>query len=180
MRFLDVFLLHCLLAESPPDSPAEISALARNQHRVAARGREPGLTLVRGGQDVALFEWGGQVLAECEPIAAALDAAHGMSLYSEALVAGVAALGDAASVPSARMLREMRERFDGAFLRFGLAYSAQHRRALQALPFAAEVQQRFARLAEESVAEQRRIEAADDVPFETYRQRYLAPEQLRG
>ena len=102
------------------------------------------------------------------------------SLYSEALAAAVAALGDAASVPSARLLREMRERFDGVFPRFGLAHSAQHRRALEALPFAAELQQRFAHLAEESVAEQRRIEAADDVPFETYRQRYLAPEQLRA
>ncbi len=180
MRFLDVFLLHSLLAESPPDSPAEISALARNQHRVAARGREPGLTLVRGGQDVALLEWGGQVLAECEPIAAALDAAHGVGLYGEALSAAIAALGNAGSVPSARTLREMRERFDGSYLRFGLAHSVRHRRVLQALPFAAEVQERFARQAEESVAEQRRIEAADDVPFETYRQRYLAQERLEA
>ncbi|HNY47557.1 MAG TPA: glutamate--cysteine ligase, partial [Casimicrobium sp.] len=42
MRFIDVFLLHCLLADSPPDTPAEIAALARNQHRTAASGREPG------------------------------------------------------------------------------------------------------------------------------------------
>jgi glutamate--cysteine ligase len=127
---------------------------------------------------VALFEWGGQVLAECEPIAAALDAAHGTRLYGEALAGALAALADPASVPSARILREMRSRFDGAHLRFGLEHSAQHRRALGALPFAAGVAQRFARLAEESVAEQRRVEAADDVSFETYRQRYLAPEQL--
>ena len=180
MRFLDVFLLHCLLAESPPDSPAEISALARNQHRVAARGREPGLTLARGGQEVALFEWGGQVLAECQPIAAALDAAHGASRYREALAAAVTALADAGSLPSARMLSEMRGRFDGSFLRFGLAHSVGHRRALEALPLAPEAERRFARLAEESVAEQRRIEAADDVPFETYRQRYLAQKQLEA
>ena len=120
------------------------------------------------------------MLAECEPIAAALDAAHGVSPYREALAAAVAALGEPASVPSARLLREMRERFDGVFLRFGLAHSVRHRRALEALPFAAELQQRFAHLAEESLAEQRRVEAADDVPFETYRQRYLAPEQLRA
>jgi glutamate--cysteine ligase len=37
MRFLDVFLLHCLLADSPPDTPEEIAALGRNQHRTAAR-----------------------------------------------------------------------------------------------------------------------------------------------
>jgi glutamate--cysteine ligase len=46
-RFLDVFPLHCLLSPSPPDTPEEIAALGRNQHRAAARGREPGLTLER-------------------------------------------------------------------------------------------------------------------------------------
>ncbi|MGH8742595.1 MAG: glutamate--cysteine ligase, partial [Burkholderiales bacterium] len=57
-RFLDVFLLHCLLTDSPPDSPAEIAAINRNQERVATRGREPGLALQRGGKDVALHDWG--------------------------------------------------------------------------------------------------------------------------
>ena len=37
--FLDVFLLHCLLADSPPDTPDEIAALARNQHRTAVLHR---------------------------------------------------------------------------------------------------------------------------------------------
>ncbi len=41
LRFLDVFLLHCLLADSPPDTPAEIRELGENQHLTAARGREP-------------------------------------------------------------------------------------------------------------------------------------------
>ena len=31
MRFLDVFLLHCLLTDSPSDTPEEIAALARNR-----------------------------------------------------------------------------------------------------------------------------------------------------
>jgi len=37
----------------------------------------------------------------------------------------------------------------------------------------------FVRLAEESIRKQREIEAADEVPFETYRQRYLSHESLR-
>jgi hypothetical protein len=45
MRFIDVFLLHCLLSDSPPDTPEELVRLGNNQHRTAARGREPGLTL---------------------------------------------------------------------------------------------------------------------------------------
>src|SRR5438874_5963294 len=46
-RFLDIFLLHCLLNDSPPDSLPEIKAIGRNKQRVAARGREPGLRLDR-------------------------------------------------------------------------------------------------------------------------------------
>ena len=64
MRFLDVFLLHCLLSDSPPDSPAEIEALKRNQHLVAERGREPGLKLACGGMEVALTDWAAQVMGE--------------------------------------------------------------------------------------------------------------------
>ena len=39
---------------------------------------------------------------------------------------------------------------------------------------------RHAQMALRSLEEQRRIEAADDVPFETYRRRYLEQELLSG
>src|SRR3954462_8548798 len=37
-RFLDVFLVNCLLTESPADTPAEILAVRQNQQTVANRG----------------------------------------------------------------------------------------------------------------------------------------------
>jgi glutamate--cysteine ligase len=169
--------VHCLLAESPPDTPDEIAAIGRNQQTVATRGREPGLKLARGSREVALFEWGGQLLAECTPIADALDAACGGTAHRAALEAAVAALGDAGSVPSARLLREMREH-GSSHVRTVLALSRRHAQALRAKPLAAEVEAEFARLSAESHAEQQAIEAADDVPFETWRKRYLAPGQL--
>ena len=58
MRFLDMFLLHCLVRESPPDTPQEIAAIIGNTQRVAARGREPGLRLVCESEDVTLVGWG--------------------------------------------------------------------------------------------------------------------------
>src|SRR5205823_10163707 len=85
MRFLDVFLLHCLLTESPPDTPEEIRAIARNQYRVAERGREPGVRLQRGGDEIGLDDWGIELLRECAPIAAALDRAHGGRAHDAAL-----------------------------------------------------------------------------------------------
>src|SRR5262249_3697380 len=72
VRFADVFLLHCLLSDSPPDTPREIGELGRNKQQVAARGREPGLRLERNGQAVELSEWAGQLLAGCATTAKAL------------------------------------------------------------------------------------------------------------
>ena len=77
MRFIDMFLLHCLLSDSPSDTPQEIAALGRNQQRVAARGREPGLRLERGEAEVTLVDWGVQIVEQCAPLAKALDAALG-------------------------------------------------------------------------------------------------------
>ncbi|MCC6193253.1 MAG: glutamate--cysteine ligase, partial [Burkholderiales bacterium] len=73
LHLLDVFLLHCLLRESPTDTPQELAAIRENSQRVAARGREPGLRLVRGSEEVALAAWSREILAECAPIAELLD-----------------------------------------------------------------------------------------------------------
>ncbi len=81
VRFLDVFLLHCLLCDSPPDTPEELVDITGNKQRVASRGREPGLRLTRQGREVELVEWGAEVLADCAPVAAALDRAQGGSAH---------------------------------------------------------------------------------------------------
>ena len=178
IRLLDVFLLHCLLRDSPPDTPQELAAIVRNQQSVAARGREPGLRLTKGSHEVAFTEWGCEVLAECEPIATALDAANETTAHREALAAAVGALHDPAMAPSARVLQTMERDYGNSYTRFVLAQSLAQRDAILRLPFPAEVADRFSRLAEESIVEQRRVEAADTLPFETYRQLYLAPVRL--
>ena len=178
-RFLDVFLLHCLLAESPPDTPNEIESIGRNKQCVASRGREPGLRLQRGAQTVELREWGAQVLGECEAIAKALDGANGGGAHREALADAAAALDDPASTPSARSLAEMGERHADSYIDWVLERSIEHKRTLQRQPLAADAEAHLARLAAESVETQRETEAADKIDFETYRQQYLSPESLR-
>jgi len=178
MRFIDIFLLHCLLADSPPDTPAEIAALGRNQHRVAARGREPGLLLEQGEHTVLLTDWAAELVAECAPIAAALDAAQGGTAYAEALARAQASLATPHTLPSARVLDSMVADFGGSYVGFIRAQSAQTRERLLALPYPPALAERYAALAAASVAEQQRIEAADTMPFEQYRQAYLSPDRL--
>src|SRR5450830_1207445 len=177
MRFLDVFLLQCLLADSPPDTPAEIAELKHNQHHTAARGREPGLTLRRAGGEQSLADWGREILAQCEPIAAALDAAHRSTDYSQAVAAAHALLADPTQTPSARVLQSMAG-CDNSFVRFVRERSQATRDTLLAQPWSFEQQARFMALSQKSVADQRAIEAADVLSFEAYREQYVSPDRL--
>jgi glutamate--cysteine ligase len=182
MRFLDIFLLHCLLCPSAPDSPREIAALARNQHQVAARGREPGLLLEREGGQVRLLDWGLELLAHCEPIAHRLDEdLRGTPLegaHAQAWRQAQRALYEPQGLPSARVLRVLTEDFDRSFISFARSRSEQTRRHFMAQPLTAEQRDRLRALAIESVREQQRIESLDSLPFEIYRQQYTSPERL--
>lgn len=178
MRFLDCFLLHCLLADSPPDSPEEIVRLATNQHRAAARGREAGLKLDSAQGELPLTAWAGQLLDELQPIAQALAAAMDDEGYLEALQSARDTLAAPDTLPSARVLQAMADRHGCAYIDFVRQCSRQAKQAVLALPYAPDLQARFEAEARASVAEQERIEAADSMPFEIYRQQYLAPERL--
>jgi glutamate--cysteine ligase len=178
LRLLDMFLLHCLLADSPPDTPAEIAALGRNQHKTAAFGREPGLKLERDGREVTLTAWGEELLAQFGPIAARLDEVHGTSDHADALRAAQALMRDPALLPSARVLATMAQDHGNSFTAFTCAQSLQTKAKLLALPLPASLQSRFEQLSARSLEEQKAIEAADTMPFEAFRQQYVSPERL--
>ena len=178
MRFIDVFLLHCLLSDSPPDTRDEIAALARNQHSTAARGREPGLKVQREGAAMPLTTWGAELLEGCAPIAARLDALFGGSDYRDALAAAQAAWQAPNTLPSARVLSAIQSADGCAYTTFVRERAAQAQAELLALPWSAEQQARFEREAQESLDRQHAIEAADTVPFETFRQDYVSPKRL--
>jgi glutamate--cysteine ligase len=177
VRFLDVFLVHCLLAGDAHDTPEEIAALGRNQERVSARGREPGLRLERGGQSVDLVEWAQQLLDEFDPIAAALDALCGGDEHRNALREARAALADARLLPSARLLTTMAQSGSG-FVPFTCERSVATRQALLDLPLPEEEAAEFRALSKASLQEQRALEAATDTPFEAFRQQYVSADHL--
>jgi glutamate--cysteine ligase len=179
IALLDVFLLHCLAADSPPDTPAEIAALSRNQHLIAERGREPGLRLERDGRNVGVLEWSTELLDECRPIATRLDESSGDGRHTEALQWARASLDAMDTLPSARALQAMAREHAGSHTSFALEASQRARRWLLEQPFPAAQREAFERLARESRSEQSRIEAAETMAFEDFRRWYLDPARLR-
>jgi len=60
------------------------------------------------------------------------------------------------------------------FEAFARQQSLAARDALLALPWTAELQARYVVMADESIAAQKSIEAADTLPFEEWRKQYMA------
>jgi glutamate--cysteine ligase len=89
-------------------------------------------------------------------------------------------LKDPTTVPSARVLHAMARNHGNSHVRFTLAESLSHRGTLLGIPLKPDVEDRFARLARESIDRQKKIESSDRVDFETYRRRYLNPELLQA
>ena len=178
-RFIDLFLLQCLLTESAPDTGQEIREIGANQHRVALRGREPGLQLDFHGKTTPLKEWAKDILAQVEPIAAEVDAELGGGAYQAAFAEMKKRLEDASATPSARVLSAMARNHQNSFVRFGLVESTLHKGTLKGIELPKEAREHFARLAEESLMKQRDLEASDELDFETFRGRYLSHDLLK-
>lgn len=177
-RFLDLFLLHCALSPSAPDTLQELHELKRNQHLVAERGREPGLQLERGGQPVALTDWAADIMAELPPLAAAMDAACGGTAYAQALLQAQTALSAPDSLPSARVLHAVQTRHGNSFMDFSRIHANQNHAQILALGLPAALQERFAHMARESVQAQKQIEAQETQSFEDFRLNYTSPLRL--
>ena len=166
IRFLDTFLLYCLMEESPPCDDTEQQMQASNLEAVVNRGREPGLQLQTSSGDQSLQDWGGELLAQIQDIAALMDTIHGGTEYAAATSAQLDKLADPELTPSARVLREMRE--GKTFFRLGLSYSerwAEHFRERELAPRNRAAQ---AEEAARSLEAQREVEASDNIGFDQY------------
>jgi glutamate--cysteine ligase len=178
LRFIDVFLLHCLHSDSPPDSPEEIHDLAHNQQLTAARGREPGLRLRRDGQAVSLVDWGLGIIDQLGPFAQALDETLGGEAHAQAVAQARASLQSPDTLPSAQVLQAVRSQHADAFTAFVREQSSQVNSHLLGLSWNSKQAGRYEAMALQSLEDQQAIEAADTVPFEIYRQEYTAPSRL--
>jgi glutamate--cysteine ligase len=110
-------------------------------------------------------------------LAAKLDATHDTDRYSLSLAAASAALQQPETLPSARVLDAM-QGFDNSFVAFVRDQSVKTQALLLDMPWSAEQQERLVRMSAQSVADQKKIEAADTMPFEIYREQYLSAARL--
>ena len=173
MRFMDTFLLYCLLQESPACDENEQDAQAANLEAIVNTGRQPGLLLNNGRDDVLMTQWAQEMIEAMRPIAALLDAAYEHEKHNASLEDQLAKVADSELTPSARVLREMHER-NLPFFRLAMAYSEQWADYFRARALPKEIQEAFESETKYSLQGQRLIEQSDDISFELYLQNFFS------
>lgn len=166
-RFLDAFLLACLLRDSPPDSPEESLRIQANQRAVVDRGRDPDLLLDDGGESVSCRGWASRTLDECAVVADLVDEVTGSDEAGEAVDAQRQKVERPERTPSARILESLREA-DTSYFRFALGQSASHKAYFGGSSLGEERMAFFDRLSRESTAEQVQRESGEHETFDEY------------
>ena len=123
-----------------------------------------------------MTEVAAELLEGMARVATLLDRAHDSHCYSEALADQRAKVDNPELTPSARVLREMRER-DLPFFRLAMGYSEQWAEQFRASTLEPEVRERLEQETRQSLETQREIEAADTITFEEYLRRFYAQYQ---
>jgi len=172
-KFLEAFLLYCLLEDSPPVSAAEQAGLQQNNLDVAREGRKPGLMLLRPGGPAGLQEWAREICTNMRPVCQLLDAAGGEG-YVQVLDSQVAAIDDPGLTPSAGLLSEL-DAAGEPFALYGLEVARRYSEYFLGLQddFNAHGQLLETEAAE-SLERQKRIESTDEIALDDYLARYYA------
>jgi len=173
MRFLESFLLFSLLAPSGPYDDDELAAIRYNINAVAERGRDPQLKLRRNGKEIYLRDWANEIFEQMAAGCDLLDKDTNLQCYRQALQHQRAKIADPDLTPSARMLADM-DQHGEEFYHFALRKSREHQQWFAERPLDEARRAQFAAQAAESIEKQRAMEAADEVPFETFLAEYFA------
>jgi len=176
MHFLDTFLLHCLLSDSPSSSNQEHIDIQNNQKRMVYQGRDPDLRLRDQGKERPMREWGEMLMVDMQQVARTLDNAKGGAQYSDSLKSERRKLHDTSLTPSAQVLADMKKN-NKTFYRFAADLSTQHQDYFAHYVLTRAQQAHYAELATQSIAKQDRIESDDIIEFDRYLADYYSQYQ---
>jgi glutamate--cysteine ligase len=155
VRFLDTFLLFCLLQDSPEIGEQEQLRLARNQTRITEQGRRPDLRLETASGELGRTAWGEQLFAELDAIAQLLDQAG--SGYLDAVQYYKPLLQQPELTPSARILQQMTAT-NQDYTHWMQSRATELTHHWQQTPLSPEQSRYFRQLANSSLAAQQRQE----------------------
>lgn len=174
MRFLESFVVYCLLSDSPmfDDELAEESTL--NHGRTAKEGRNPELRLTCEGKNRLLSDWATEILQGVKVVAELIDQGEGNGDYSQAVEAQLRLVAAPEETPSGRILQDLCDNNE-SFFSYAMRRAEGHKDYFTSIvPLESERLALYEQEALASLERQRAIEAADEISFQEYLDNYYA------
>ena len=173
MRFVEAFLIYCVLEESPPFDSSHYLEVAQNHSTTATRGRQEGFALQRNGKPVLLRDWATEILGRVRRVADVIDQESEHDDYVQAIDAQLELVNDPETTPSARILKDLKDTGSG-FFHYALAAAESHKNYFTEIvqPEPSRTQALEDEVAR-SLKAQLEIEASDDVDFDEYLRRWF-------
>ncbi|KAA8996191.1 glutamate--cysteine ligase [Affinibrenneria salicis] len=167
VRFLDLFLIWCALADAPEMSSAELLCTRKNWNRVILEGRKPGQTIGLGceSEQRPIAGVGKSLFADLRRVAEVLDRDSAQPYYQQVCEELLPCFEQPDSTYSGRLLAQMKEQGNGAF---GLRLAGQYREMLRSEPLEILTAERLAAECERSWQRQRQLESDDKLGFDAY------------
>ncbi len=167
LRFLDLLLLYCLFSDSPQVDDLQCKESTLNLKTVVNEGRKPGLKISIDGEQTSFTEWSKNELENIRSLALVLDSLRADNAYNISINKQLLKVQNPELTPSAQVLKTMQDK-QQSFAGFGLAQSQKWQQEAMEKGITDDTKQRFMELALNSHAQQKAIEAATQIPFETY------------
>jgi glutamate--cysteine ligase len=167
IRFLDSFLLHCLLADSPDCNENEFFEVGNNVNKVVEHGRNSKLMLDKRGTPKNIKEWSHELIENISYSAGLLDSVHQTNNYYSSLITQEKKIDNPSLTPSGRMLSEMQEE-NLSFYEFSIKQSRTHHQTLSNAKLDQITFSHMQKMSNDSLAKQKMIEDSDTTSFEEF------------
>ncbi|MBC8947647.1 MULTISPECIES: glutamate--cysteine ligase [Xenorhabdus] len=166
IRFLDLFLIWCALADAPEMGNEELACCRGNWNKVILEGRKPELSidLGYGVEQQPLKIVGQELFRDLERVAEILDACSGTQ-YQSVCKELVNMFEDPSLTFSARVLDKMKSQ---GIVGFGLELAGQYHNELIEEHYSILNDENFSVEREASVSRQHDLEQQDNMSFEEY------------
>ena len=171
IQFLDIFLLYCLLEESPPSDKNENQKILQNQKRMVYEGRKPNLKLHDFDKERSTAQWSQEIIGKLQLIAELIDTQNNSEDYQNALKVEQRKLDNSAHTPSAKIVEQL-NKDDISFYHLALRQSLANREHFKNQQLPASTAANYTQMAAESLLKQKDIDADISMDFEKYLENY--------
>lgn len=172
-RFLEALSLFCLFQPNAGHDLKQLDEISNNALSVANRGRDSRLKLLDNGHEIPLRQWALTLCEQMREICEILDNGNADIPYTHALHQQIETIRHPELTASARMLSAMRAQ-KMSITELVLQKSREYTRYFQNAALDAAVKRNFDLQVKTSLAQQKQLDATDEIPFDKYLSNYFS------